>query len=109
MLDTLRDLYAKLDSESPGDSHQNLRQEMGASRDSGPVVSTMTTLSPDIGIELESLETIPDITGSSSSLASSLGSSHRRTLDANETGAETEEDDGMILVGRPVKPTILDE
>ena len=100
MLDTLRDLYVKFDSEQPEDSHQNLRQEKGASFDSGPIESTMTTttLSPGISFELESLETIPDITGSSSSLASSLASSHQN---ANETGAETEEDDGMILVGRP--------
>ena len=99
MLDTIRDLFAKLDSEQPEDSRQNLRQEESVSRNSqaGPI---STTLSPDIGIDLESLETIPDITGSSSSLASSA-SSHQRTRDANETGAETEEDDGMILVGRP--------
>jgi lysophosphatidate acyltransferase len=101
MLDTIRDLFAKLDSEQPEDSHQ---KEESASRDSGPIESTMsTTLSPGIGIDLESLETIPDITGSSSSLASSA-SSHQRTRDANETGAETEEDDGMILVGRPQNP-----
>ena len=110
MLDTLRDLYGNLNSEQLGDCYQNLRQEKGASHDSGPIESTMTTtLSPGIGIELESLDTIPDITGSSSSLASSLASSHHRTLDANETGAETEEDDGMILVGRPSgNPTILE-
>jgi lysophosphatidate acyltransferase len=96
MLDTLHDFYAKSDLEQP----ENLHQEKGAS---GPTESpTMTTtLSPSIGIE--ALETIPDITGSSSSLASSLASSHQRTLDANETGGETEEDDGMILVGRPIK------
>ena len=99
MLDTLRDLFAKLDSK---DSHQNLRQEGGASHDSGPIESTVS--SSGIGIELDSLETIPDIAGSSSSLASSLASSHQRTRDANETGAETEEDDGMILVGRPQNP-----
>lgn len=106
MLDTLRDLFAKLDSAQPEVSHQNLCQEEGASRDSRPIESTMSTaLSPSIDIELESLETIPDITGSSSSLASSLASSsHQRTRDANETGAETEEDDGMILVGRPQNP-----
>jgi len=112
MLDTLRDLYAKLDdSELPEDSHQNpsLRQEKRATRDSDSGPTESTTLSPGIGIELESLETIPDITGSSrsSSLASSLASSHQRTRDASE--AETEEDDGMILVGRPTgRPTIPD-
>lgn len=104
MLDTIRDLFVKLDSEQPEDADQNLRQEESASRDSGPIESTMSaTMSPGIGIDLESLETIPDITGSSSSLASSA-SSHQRTRDANETGAETEEDDGMILVGRPQNP-----
>jgi len=102
MLDTLRDLYAKLDLE---DSHQNLPQEKGAS---GPTESTTisTTLSPSIGIEPESPETMPDITGSFSSLASS----HQRSVDASETGGETEEDDGMILVGRPTgtaKPIIV--
>lgn len=96
MLDTLRDLYTKLD---PEDSQQNLRQEKDAS---GPAKSTTmtTTLSPSTGAEPESLETIPDITGSSSSLASSLAS-YQRTLDPNETGGETEEDEGMVLVGRP--------
>lgn len=97
MLDTLRDLYAKLDLE------QNHRQEKGVFR---PAEMT-TTLSPSIGIEPEFLETVSVITGSSSSLASS----QQRTLDANETGGETEEDDGMILVGRPtgtVKPIIVD-
>ena len=103
MLDTLRDLYAKLNSEQPDDSHQNLRQEK---RDSDSEPAESTTLSPGIGIELE---TIPDITGSSSSLASSLASSQQRSLDASETGAETEEDDGMILVGRRTgRPTIPD-
>ena len=106
MLDTLRDLYAKLDSEG---SHQSLPQEKCAS---GPTESTTmsTTLSPSIGIQPESLETIPDITESSSSLASSLASSHQRSVDASETGGETEEDDGMILVGRPTgttKPIIV--
>ena len=106
MLDTLRDLYAKLNSEQPDDTHQNLRQEK---RDSDSEPAESTTLSPGIGIELESLETIPDITGSSSSLASSLASSQQRSLDASETGAETEEDDGMILVGRRTgRPTIPD-
>ena len=96
----------RLNSEQPDDSHQNLRQEK-RDLDSGPTEST--TLSPRIGIELESLETIPDIAGSSSSLASSLASSQQRSLDASETGAETEEDDGMILVGRPTgRPTIPD-
>jgi len=103
MLDTLRDLYAKSDSEQSEESHQNLRQEKGTS---GPTESSTrtTTLSPGVGIEPESLETI---TGSSSSLASSLASSHQ----ANETGGETEEDDGMVLVGRPTgtaKPIIVD-
>lgn len=95
MLDTLRDLYAKLDLE------QNHRQEKDVLR---PAEMTIT---PSIGIEPEFLETISVITGSSSSLASS----QQRTLDANETGGETEEDDGMILVGRPtgtVKPIIVD-
>jgi len=101
MLDTLRDLSGKLHSEQPEDFHQNL-QEKGASQDtlpsdSGPIESGIsTTLSPVTGIELESLGTIPDVTESSSSLASSMTSSHRRT---SET--ETEEDEGMILVGRP--------
>jgi lysophosphatidate acyltransferase len=105
MLDTLRDLYAKLDD---SEQHQNpsLRQEKLATRDSDSGPTESTTLSPGIGIELvESLETIPDITGSSrsSSLASSLASSHQRTRDTS--GAETEEDDGMILVGRPTHNT----
>ena len=103
MLDTLRDLYAKSDSGQSEESHQNLRQEKGTS---GPAESSIrtATLSPGTGIEPEPLETI---TGSSSSLASSLASSHQ----ANETGGETEEDDGMVLVGRPtgtVKPIIVD-
>ena len=93
MLDTLSDLYAQLE---PEDSQLNLRQETGAS---GPTES-ITILSPSIGIE----QTIPDITGSSLSLTSPLVSSHQRTLDVNEAGEETEEDDGMILVGRPQKP-----
>ena len=107
MLDTLRDLYAKLNSEQPDDSHQNFRQEKRDS-DSGPTEST-TLSGIRVGIELEPLETIPDIAGSSSSLASSLASSQQRSLNASETGAETEEDDGMILVGRPTgRPTIPD-
>jgi len=103
MLDTLRDLYAKSDSEQSEGSHQNLRQEKGTSGFAESSTRT-TTFSPGIGIEPESLETI---TGSSSSLASSLASSHQ----ANETGGETEEDDGMVLVGRPTgtaKPIIID-
>lgn len=103
MLETLRDLSGKLSSEKPEfDSVQNL-QERDASQDpspshSGPIEPAIsTTLSPDVGIE-ESLETIPDVTGSSSSLASSMSSSHPRT---SEASAETEEDEGMILVGRP--------
>jgi hypothetical protein len=96
MLDTIRDLYAKLDFE------QNHRA-------SEPTESTtMTTnLSPSIDIEPESLEISGIITGSSSSLVSF----QQRTLDANETGGETEEDDGMILVGRPTgtaKPVVVD-
>jgi hypothetical protein len=96
MLDTLRDFYAKSDLEQ---QPEVLRQEKGVS---GPTESTTmtTTLSPSIGIEPEALETIPDIAGSSSSLASSVASSHQGTLDAS--GGETEEDDGMILVGRPI-------
>jgi lysophosphatidate acyltransferase len=98
MLDTLRDFYAKSDLEQ---QPEVLRQEKGVC---GPTESTTmtTSLSPSIGIEPEALETIPDITGSSSSLASSVASSQQRTLDASETGGETEEDDGMILVGRPI-------
>lgn len=103
MLDTLRDISAKLESK---DFHKNLRQERVASRDSsesGPQLEStnLNTLASGTGIELESIETIPDVTGSFSSLASSLTSLHRRTLDAHETGAETEEDDGVILVRRP--------
>lgn len=103
MLDALRDISVKLESK---DFHKNFRQEQVASRDSsesGPQLEStnLTTLTSGTGIELESIETIPDVTGSCSSSASSLTSSHRRTLDAHETGAETEEDDGMILVGRP--------
>jgi lysophosphatidate acyltransferase len=96
MLDTLHDISAKLE---PGDSHRNLRQETSESEPQ--IESTISTiLKPGIDIKLESLDTMPDVTGSASSLASST-SSHPRTLDANETGTETEEDDGMILVGRP--------
>jgi lysophosphatidate acyltransferase len=101
MLDTLRDISTKLE---PEDS-----EGKSASRDpseSGPQIESTiaTTLTPGIGNELESLEllkTIPDVTGSFSSLASSSTSYHRRTLGANETGAETQEDDGIILVGGP--------
>jgi cell pole-organizing protein PopZ len=93
MLDTLRDISTKLE---PEDS-----QEKSASRNPSESESISTTLTPSIGIELESLETIPDVSGSFSSLASSLASSPRKTLDGSETGAETEEDDGMILVGHP--------
>lgn len=101
MLGTLRDLSEKLHPKQHEDSDQNLRREndvtrASASRHIEPTIST--TSSPAIGIELESLETIPDMAGSTSSLASSSVSSHRRT---SETGVETEEDDGMILVGRP--------
>ena len=96
MLDTLHDLHeVKLGSEHPTDSHENTRQEKGLSRDSGPTESTTTTtLSPGISIELESLESIPDITGSSSSLASSMASSpYQRTVDVNDSsGAQTEEE-----------------
>ena len=99
MLDTLRDISTKLE---PEDS-----QGKSASRDpseSGPQIESTisTTLTPGIGNELESLEslkTTADVTGSFSSLASSSTSYRRKTLDANDTGAETEEDDGMILVG----------
>lgn len=92
MLDTLLDISTKLEPKDP--------REKSASRnpsESGPI---STTLTPSIGTELESPETIPDVSGSFSSLASSL-TSRRKTLDGSETGAETEEDDGMILVGRP--------
>lgn len=100
MLDTLRDLYGKVDSEQPADSHESIHEEKGVSLDSGPTESiTTTTSSSGIGIELESLESIP---GSSSS---SLASSHQRTVDVNESGRETEEDDGMIWVGRPTGTT----
>lgn len=87
MLDTLHDISAKLEPQKKSASEQIES-------------TTSTALTPGIGIELESHETIPGVTGSFSSLASSLASSHRKTLDANETGAETEEDDGMIIVGR---------
>lgn len=39
--------------------------------------------------------------GSSASIASSSTSSHNWKSEASENGAETEEDEGMILVGRP--------
>jgi lysophosphatidate acyltransferase len=96
MLDTLRDLSANLEPEDS--DHQ---KKSGSLNPSEQIESTISTaLTSGIGIELESHETIPDASESFSSLASSLASSHRKTLDSNETGAETEEDEGMIIVGR---------
>lgn len=90
MLGTLHEISGKLDSEA--DSHLHQAASPDVPSDSGPVIELSA---PVISTEPESL---PDVAGSSSSLASSSDSSRRR---ASEAGTETEEDEGMILVGRP--------
>lgn len=100
MVDTLRDISGKLDSKNQSEgSHFRQDAPRDAPSDS-PLESTIpTTLSPVIGVELESSETKLDVDETSAS--SSTSSSRRRTLDGSEAGTETEEDEGMILVGRP--------
>lgn len=90
MLDALRDLSGKL----------HPKQSEGQDGPDAPPDSTISTTLSVIGNDPESLEAMAaGVEGSSSSLASFSTSSSRRR--ASEAGTETEEEEGMILVGRP--------
>lgn len=110
MLETLRDISVKVPSgqtektnESPRDLLQATTGQSDAPSDSSaPGTGKHTAPPPHIVTEIlpkgrASPESRELLTSSSSS---SFGGSGRRS-EASENGAETEEDEGMVLVGRP--------
>ncbi|KAF8165679.1 hypothetical protein B0H34DRAFT_647462 [Crassisporium funariophilum] len=105
MLETLRDISEKVPS---GKRSSHPESQSAAPRDSStPLDNAASLLGSSSGVIPDSAEAVLETKGSSSSLASSSFSSepshNRRKMSSSttENGAETEEDEGMILVGRP--------
>jgi lysophosphatidate acyltransferase len=99
MLETLRDISVKVHPRQPDPGPSS----SSVSESSDPLAPTSTmmtsvearTTSAD-PVAPESLEAVVH----SESCANSEASSRKR--DESENGAETEEDEGMVLVGRPL-------
>jgi lysophosphatidate acyltransferase len=94
MLEALRDLS------SPSTEKRTPPASQEPSAGSGPLESAADLLAPSTPAQ-ETIEMELQSKGSSSSLASSSVSSAFNRKSSSEKGAETEEDEGMILVGRP--------
>ncbi|THU91903.1 1-acylglycerol-3-phosphate O-acyltransferase [Dendrothele bispora CBS 962.96] len=99
MLDNLRDISVKVDSDEPGKSTQNISstQEATEPAPSFPAVASVGSSLPPPDLSSPFSEARSD---SKDSLSSSPTSS-RRPSEPSENGTETEEDEGMVLVGRP--------
>ncbi|KDR84083.1 hypothetical protein GALMADRAFT_236727 [Galerina marginata CBS 339.88] len=104
MLEALHDLAGNGSSEKYSVQPKDTSSKSSESGD-GPLESTAALLSPSIGVGSESLDGLLQKKGSSSSIASSAVSASvsatGQVQTASEAGTETEEDEGMILVGRP--------
>lgn len=100
MLEALREISPKV----PVEHHQIKEEPEDEARDQQPTdfesqKPQVVAASPIIATILG--PTIIDAASSSVSLASSTASSSEQWKSGSEAGTETEEDDGMILVGRP--------
>jgi hypothetical protein len=76
----------------------------GPSQSTGPIEADAPLLEPSLGGATASLDTELETKETGSSVASSISSSpvsERRKLSSSESG-ETEEEEGMVLVGRPI-------
>ncbi|KAH9482335.1 1-acyl-sn-glycerol-3-phosphate acyltransferase [Psilocybe cubensis] len=100
MLEALRDISPKvsaeketLESQKPTTQDPKLAKSHG-----GPLESAAVSI---IAVSEHTEDLVTKKSNSSSSIASSLTSSERRKANMSEAGTETEEDEGMILVGRP--------
>ncbi|GLB34201.1 putative 1-acyl-sn-glycerol-3-phosphate acyltransferase family protein [Lyophyllum shimeji] len=101
MLETLREISVPPSKRSTPESEE--KTEKSHSEAPAPASSSSGDASPDTGSQ-EPSPVIPSSLGtglSSSSLASSASASNLSKSEISERGAETEEDEGMILVGRP--------
>jgi hypothetical protein len=74
------------------------------SQSAGPIEAAAPLLEPSLGGATASLDTELETKEAGSSVASSISSSpvsERRKLSSSESGG-TEEEEGMVLVGRPI-------
>ncbi|KAF9478391.1 1-acylglycerol-3-phosphate O [Pholiota conissans] len=88
-------------SQSTTSAAAEAESKKSATQASGPLEATAALVAPTFGGPTESLDN--ELEASTSSVASSVSSSPvvgRRNLGSSE-GGETEEDEGMVLVGRP--------
>ncbi|CAA7259911.1 unnamed protein product [Cyclocybe aegerita] len=93
MLEALREISPKVPSESSSKAAASNPQEEKVREPAEPVADLLLPTSP-----------VPNTLtkkSSSSSIASSAASSVVRNTNSSENGTETEEDEGMVLVGRP--------
>ncbi|KAK7470130.1 1-acylglycerol-3-phosphate O-acyltransferase [Stygiomarasmius scandens] len=91
MLENLRDISVKVPSDGPETSTRDVPPAPQAIDSASPVARDDTTPAPPDSHPLEVRSDSKD------SISSSSGSSRR----PSENGTETEEDEGMVLVGRP--------
>ena len=112
MMEALRDISRKPPAESEEEkSHaEPKKSSLSASSEAAEPLEPAASLleSASIAIEPSSVDGILQSKGSSSSIASSsvsaaasVSTSDRRRPSLSEAGTETEEDEGMVLVGRP--------
>ncbi|KAK2465921.1 hypothetical protein APHAL10511_001562 [Amanita phalloides] len=99
MLEVLRDISVSVPS---GQASKNAKTEMDITSSQPEMVSPQLISASEVQTRHQ-IPVRPENTESSASLAmsSSTSSLHTWKSGASENGAETEEDEGMILVGRP--------
>ena len=110
MLDALRDISPKVDSK---EASEQPRDSQTSTIPKEPEADPLSFLSaspneedgafspPDVDVSSEQEQVLDARTSSTASLSSSDSNRREQRSEPSENGTETEEDEGMVLVGRP--------